>query len=219
MLKQMADLNYYELLEVHRHATARQIEQAYARARMIYDQNSIAIYSLLRQPELEALQQQITDAYKTLSVEQHRKKYDEFLAGQEENAPLTPQIGSWHEQAEPERPPPHSEMTIAKPQAIVPALQMSEKLAQPPSAISQFSGAKLRELREQRDLTIHDVANITNVSAQHFKNIEEENFPKLPVRVYLRGYLALYAKALGYEPTRIVNDYLARYEKAIDKPH
>ena len=41
---------------------------------------------------------------------------------------------------------------------------------------------------------------------------------ELPARPYLRGFLVLYAKAIGYESDRIVNDYMKRYDTAMNPP-
>jgi cytoskeletal protein RodZ len=59
------------------------------------------------------------------------------------------------------------------------------------------------------------LADRTKVAQRYLECIEEENFPKLPVRAYLRGFLILYAKALGCEPERMASDYLKRYEAAM----
>jgi len=70
-------------------------------------------------------------------------------------------------------------------------------------------------MREQRGLTARNVADSTKLSGRYIEGIEDENYKKLPVRPYLRGFLSLYAKAIGYEPDRIMNDYLKRYDAAM----
>jgi cytoskeletal protein RodZ len=85
----------------------------------------------------------------------------------------------------------------------------------PPASITEFTGPVIKVLREQRGLTLQNVADITKISARHIQHIEEEAFAKLPPRPYLRGFLAVYAKALGYEPEKLINDYMKRYDAAI----
>jgi cytoskeletal protein RodZ len=87
-----------------------------------------------------------------------------------------------------------------------------------PSDITEFTGSVLKMLREQRGLSVQNVADITKLGSRHLEHIEDENFAKLPARPYLRGFLALYAKAIGYEPDRIVGDYMKRYEAFINPP-
>ena len=70
----------------------------------------------------------------------------------------------------------------------------------------------------RRGLTVRNVADITKLSGRDIEGIEEENYKKLPVRPYLRGFLSLYAKAIGYEPDRIVADYMKRFDAAMAPP-
>ena len=60
---------------------------------------------------------------------------------------------------------------------------------------------------------------MTKVSARYIEFIEEENFTKLPARAYIRGFVMLYAKALGYDPEKMTSDYLKRYDAATGFPH
>jgi curved DNA-binding protein CbpA len=82
--------------------------------------------------------------------------------------------------------------------------------------ITEFTGPVIKVLREQRGLTIRNIADSTKVGSRYLEYIEEENYAKLPARPYLRGFLGLYAKALGYEPDRMISDYLKRYDAAMN---
>ncbi len=79
---------------------------------------------------------------------------------------------------------------------------------------SEFTGPAIKLLREQRKLAIRQISDITKIGSRYVELIEAEEYAKLPARPYLRGFLVLYAKALGYEPERVVNDYLKRYDAA-----
>jgi cytoskeletal protein RodZ len=70
-------------------------------------------------------------------------------------------------------------------------------------------------LREQQGLSLRNVADMTKVGIRYLEFIEEENFAKLPVRAYTRGFLMLYAKVLGCEPDRMAGDYLKRIDAAM----
>ncbi|MDF1615461.1 helix-turn-helix domain-containing protein [Desulfurivibrio dismutans] len=216
----MAELNYYELLELNRQATARGIEQAYTRARQTFSGDASAIYSLLTPHELQQIRQQLETAYQTLIHPQRRAEYDARLARQEaKGTEPTATSAAVAPSAPPAAPPPEPKELPAAPAAAdgedeeENELRLPEKLVPPPAEIEEFSGAVLRQLRVQQDLTIKDVAEMTNLGTRYLEYIEEENFSLLPVRVYLRGYLTLFAKALGYQPERIVADYLRRYEQ------
>ena len=56
---------------------------------------------------------------------------------------------------------------------------------------------------------------MTKIGSRYLECIEEENFQKLPARAYIRGFLMLYAKALGCNPERMAGDYLKRYDAAM----
>jgi curved DNA-binding protein CbpA len=219
MLKKIEDMNYYELLEVGPRATAQEIHKAYERVRRIYDPNSIALYSLFSSEETEKIRQRIEAAYRTLIYDENRREYDLSLRG-----PDTPVRAP--QAYRPVTPPP-----IAPQRAELPRQQPEERRPEPPPVaaaqkalspvpadVTEFTGSVLKMLREQRGLTLQNVADTTKLSARHLEHIEDENFPKLPARPYLRGFLVIYAKALGYEPDRIVNDFMKRYDAASNLP-
>ncbi len=45
--------------------------------------------------------------------------------------------------------------------------------------------------------------------------IEEENFPKLPAAVYLRGFLTQVSKYLKLPHSAVVQAYIARFNAAV----
>lgn len=226
MLKKIDDMNYYELLEVSYRATAQEIHKAYERVRKIYDPNSIALYSLFSPEETEKIRQRVEDAYRTLIYDENRRDYDRTLR----DIPLPPepqQPELRYQQrplSAPSRTPRMAEPTIstAEPRATEPQQQQAPPVpstAQPvPPDITEFTGPVLKMMREQRGLSTRNVADTTKLSTRYIEGIEEENYKKLPARPYLRGFLVLYAKAIGYESDSIVNDYMKRYDAAMNPP-
>jgi len=221
MIKRIEDLNYYELLEVSPTATSQDIHRAYERIRRIYEPNSIALYSLFSAEETAAIHQRIEEAYRTLVYEDNRKRYDAILRQQNqlpEPAPPPPPPSHRHQPVQPAFTPPsdsHYLSTTEPPQA--PAEEMPpppERVAPVSQFIAEFSGAAIKMLREQQGLSLRQIADMTKVSARYLEMIEDENFLKLPVRAYTRGFLTLYAKALGCDPDRVTADYLKRYDAA-----
>ncbi len=219
-MKKIEDLNYYELLEVSPTATSQEIHKAYERTRRVYDPNSIALYSLFSAEETAAIQQRIEDAYRTLMYESHRKRYDEQLRNQnlelESNLeglpfPEEPVLSSSLGADRPRSPQP-------PPAAIAEQPSPDQAILPPPPFDAEFTGPAIRLLREKRNMSVKHVADITKVGARYLELIEEETYQKLPVRPYLRGFLMLYAKALGYDPERFAGDYLKRYDAAMVPP-
>jgi curved DNA-binding protein CbpA len=228
MIKKIEDLNYYELLEINTDASSQDIHRAYDRIRKIYEPNSIALYSLFSAEETASLNQRIEDAYRTLVYEESRKRYDALLR-QSHEPPATTAAPPAEKryQAQPVQPslslqsdnrylknaesvqepllPPLPAAVIPTPQPI-------------PPTITEFTGSVLKALREQRSITVRTLADMTKLGTRYIDFIEAESFSKLPARPYLRGFLVLYAKALGYEPERLVNEYLKRYDAVMNPP-
>jgi curved DNA-binding protein CbpA len=228
MLKKIDDMNYYELLEVSFRATAQEIHKAYERVRKIYDPNSIALYSLFSPEETEKIRQRVEDAYRTLIYDENRRDYDRTLRNIPDIIePTQPELRYQPRSlSASSRTPRLAEPTVsaAEPRAAEPQQQAPAPPPMPvtaqavPADITEFTGPVLKMMREQRGLTSRNVADITKLSARYIEGIEEEAYKKLPARPYLRGFLVLYAKAIGYESDRIVTDYMKRYDAAMNPP-
>jgi curved DNA-binding protein CbpA len=229
MIKKIEDLNYYELLEVSPTATAQDIHRAYERIRRIYEPNSVALYSLFTPEETAVIHQRIEEAYRTLVYEDNRKRYDAMLRNRDEMPePPPPRPAAPRYQASTAQPalPLHSENRYvagtppADPARSEPAVPKpaQEEVSPVSTFIAEFTGPALKVLREQRGLTIRNIADTTKVGARYLEFIEEENYARLPARPYLRGFLGLYAKTLGCEAERVIGDYLKRYDAAVGKP-
>lgn len=88
-----------------------------------------------------------------------------------------------------------------------------EAVVEAPSfEVKEYSGETLMRLRERRGIDIHELAHATKISRQHLRNIEDEKFSALPEKVFLRGYLASYARCLSLDPEKVTSDYMDRYE-------
>ena len=228
MLKKIKNLNFYELLEVSPTATKQEIHKAYERIRRVYEPNSIALYSLFTQEEIAAMHQRIEEAYRTLVYEDNRKRYDAVLRDRncldEDNPPASPHLKSQLRYVQPAFTLPSENRYISKPEPTLQPLQQQtapeppqEKNTPVSDLVTEFTGPTIKILREQRGLTIRNIADTTKISSRYLEYIENENFIKLPPLTYLRGFLTNYAKALGCEPDRMVGDYMKRYDTALSK--
>lgn len=227
MLKKIEDMNYYELLEVSYWASAQEIHKAYERVRKIYDPNSIALYSLFSPEETEKIRQRIEDAYRTLIYDENRRDYDRTLRGHPDiPEPQQPELRYQpHPPAAPSHAPRMAEPLTAaqapraaEPQPAPPPPPLPATLQAVPADITEITGSVLKMLREQRGISIRSVADTTKLSARYVEGIEEESYQKLPARPYLRGFMFAYARAIGYEPDRIVSDYMKRYSAVMHPP-
>lgn len=77
--------------------------------------------------------------------------------------------------------------------------------------ITAFNGRILRQLREKLGIELKDMAKFTRIRKQYLEDIELERFSDLPAEVYLRGYVAEYARYFSLDVSRVANDYMAIY--------
>jgi len=75
-IKNVKDMDYYELLNISRTATVQEIERAYHFCKATYQEDSIAHYSLVSEKERKTILDRIEKAYQTLSDLNKRKLYD-----------------------------------------------------------------------------------------------------------------------------------------------
>ncbi len=227
MLKKIENLNFYELLEVSPTATKQEIHKAYERIRRVYEPNSIALYSLFTPEETAIMHQRIEEAYRTLVYEDNRKRYDAMLKSRAEEGDDSP-FPEFSRKIEsmPVQPAfslPSENRFLEKPQPPQQPVQQEPGDRPQPSAapvsglVTEFTGPAIRILREQHGQTIRSIADITKIGSRYLEFIESENFKKLPARPYLRGFLSLYAKALGCDSERMVGDYMKRYDAAMSE--
>lgn len=73
-------------------------------------------------------------------------------------------------------------------------------------------GSTLREARERKGLSLARVEADTRIRARWLKLLEEERFDLLPERVYAIGFLRTYARYLGLEEQRFVDELASRLE-------
>lgn len=70
-----------------------------------------------------------------------------------------------------------------------------------------FPGAEFAAAREAKGLDVQDVANALNFSATHIVAIEDGQLDALPSRVFALGYLRAYARHVGLDENKAVEDY------------
>jgi cytoskeletal protein RodZ len=68
-------------------------------------------------------------------------------------------------------------------------------------------GQYLRDLREQRKMSVEEVSRVTRVPMASVERMETDRFDELPGEVFVRGFLKSYARALSVP----ADDVLARY--------
>ncbi len=77
-------------------------------------------------------------------------------------------------------------------------------------------GARLRQAREERGLSLGDAARSTKLPTSVLRAIEENDFASLPAGMYRKAYLRTLAAEVGLDPLEIAADYETQYEAPVE---
>jgi DnaJ-class molecular chaperone len=190
-MKRVGEQTYYEILEVAPDASVVEIQQAYEHARETFQKDSVAVYSLFSEKEMEQIQAAVEEAYRVLIDETSRKNYDQTH--------LSALSLKWPKSEKLPEPP---ESPMGK-KTYLPFSEISIDLGEGP-----YRGKMLKQIRERMGVDLKTVSVETKISLKILQWIEEENAEQLPALVYLKGFLKGYAQCLGLDPRRVIEDYL-----------
>ena len=73
--------------------------------------------------------------------------------------------------------------------------------------MSASLGEKLRQAREERGISIGEVAEQTRISSLYLKSIEDDNYKPLPGGIFNKGFVKAYAKYVGLDEQEALQDY------------
>jgi len=79
----------------------------------------------------------------------------------------------------------------------------------------------LRRAREEQNLNVYQVAEITKIKTDHIRALEAGTYDSFSAPVYIRGFVRTYAKALKLDVGKISSDLeseLSRTEKFAEPP-
>jgi len=79
------------------------------------------------------------------------------------------------------------------------------------SEAGQAFGRRLREAREQRGISLRQIANTTKISIHAFEGLERGDISKLPGGIFSRAFVRSYAQEAGLDPEAIVRDFLVAF--------
>jgi len=72
-------------------------------------------------------------------------------------------------------------------------------------------GGRLRERREQRQVSISAIAEQTKISASLLEALERDDVSRWPSGIFRRAFIRSYANAIGLEPDALVREFLDLY--------
>jgi cytoskeletal protein RodZ len=73
-------------------------------------------------------------------------------------------------------------------------------------------GLELRQAREQRGMSLHQISNETKISLRVLQAIEKGNESALPAKVFTRSFVKSYATLVGLDPAETADRYLEQIE-------
>lgn len=72
-------------------------------------------------------------------------------------------------------------------------------------------GEQLRQAREQHNVSLHAIAEKTNISVRFLDAIEKGQIDKLPGGIFTRGFVRSYATQVGLDPDETVRAFVAAH--------
>jgi hypothetical protein len=190
---------HYEALSLPRNATQEQVERAYHFFAEMYEEAALVTYSLLDTEEQRDVRARIRQAYEVLHDPAQRDLYDRSL---DEGAPSAQGL----ERSQP--PPPSAVARVPLPPVLPPA--KPEPPQAPRFLPEPVTGASLRKLREERNISLGEIAAFTKVGVRFLEYIEADRHSDLPAVVYIRGFVQEYARFLGLDARSTADSYLRR---------
>jgi transcriptional regulator with XRE-family HTH domain len=73
--------------------------------------------------------------------------------------------------------------------------------------MSASLGEKLRRAREERGISISEVAEQTRISPLYLKSIEADDYKPLPGGIFNKGFVRSYARYIGFDESEALADY------------
>lgn len=209
MEKDFDRMNYYEMLDVEKNASAAEIRSAYNAILQMYRPDSLVSYSFFSKEERNKILSLLDNAYFTLINEAQRTLYDSELnpSGISESGGKSAVIKKSMNIFEINR------QRLGSPARKTHHAELKAKILQSPLiqeiiARQDISGTDLKAIRNELGVAIEKIHQETKVRLDYLNDIEEDKTDKLPAAVFLKGFVRAYLKSLCIEPA---DDISARY--------
>ena len=215
MIKRFDELNNYELLKITPSASSFEVRQAYKNSLVIYEESSLATYSLFTEEERKAILAKVEEAFLTLIDAEKRVAYDKNLVS----------LGEITEES----------LTKRERKKAIPLFQINKirnkgnilvdmkkkiqekgagELAGATLNRDLISGEDLKNLRQSLGIELEEMFQATKISPTTLEAIEKDRVANLPPKVYLKSFLKSYAEALELDARQVVEKYLKNIDQA-----
>lgn len=81
----------------------------------------------------------------------------------------------------------------------------------PPERTSTGFGARLRDARERRGVSLRQIANATKISVGVLEALERNDISRLPGGIFGRAFVRSYAIEVGLDPEATIRDFIAQF--------
>lgn len=75
-------------------------------------------------------------------------------------------------------------------------------------------GDRLKKQREQKSISLDDIALSTKIGTRMLRALEEEKFEQLPGGIFNKGFVRAYARHVGLDEEQTLSDYMAALGEA-----
>ena len=89
-------------------------------------------------------------------------------------------------------------------------------------AVQQDFGTRMKRSREQRGVSLRQIADVTRISVVALEALERNEISRLPGGIFSRGIVRSYALEVGLDPEQTVRDFLASFPEdsvTVGSPH
>jgi hypothetical protein len=207
-MKTFEDENYYQILGVPGNASVIEIRRAYMDTLAIYEEGSIATYSLFSEDQRSVLLQSIETAFETLIDDEKRSAYNQLLM---DNGHVD---AAFFSTGQANKPVAHSaDQNISKEKSLIKWVQNKARapevmaLTEEIQSKEMLSGNDLKRLREALGIEISEIYAITRISSSVLNMIESDHYDELPAEIYLKQFLKSYAEILQIDPRHVAEGY------------
>jgi cytoskeletal protein RodZ len=87
---------------------------------------------------------------------------------------------------------------------------MAESMAAIRATEGDF-GSRMRHAREQRGVSLRQIADATKISVSQLEALERNDISRLPGGIFSRAFVRSYAVEVGADPEQTVRDFLAQF--------
>ena len=77
--------------------------------------------------------------------------------------------------------------------------------------IEEDFGSRMRRTREQRGVSLRQIAESTKISVSALEALERNDISRLPGGIFSRAFVRSYAAEIGVDPEQTVREFLAQF--------